>query len=155
MLDLGSVDVDTCPGAAAVENDVVFGGGVVGVEGVEEKEEEEEEEDEDREEEEVFAANRVGELNRFGFGETGSEVVGCGAMFEVVAIGGEILEGGGDSEVVLDAWMFAKDHVCLWDGVGWIWCGYGAVRCMVWFSDMRSGLCCLVVGSVSLKTKVE
>lgn len=112
--EFGVVDVDTCPSAAAVENDVVFGGGMVGVEGVNEEDEEyEEEEEEDRGE--VFAtANRVGKLNRFGFGETG-EVVGFSerAMFgvELVAVRGEILEGSGDSDGVgFDAGEFAKYH---------------------------------------------
>ena len=142
-VDLGLVDVDTCPGAAAVENDVVFGGGVVGVESVEEKEEEEEkEEDEDQEEEEeeVFAANRIGKLNRFGFGETGGGevgvvdvVVGSGAMamFEVMAIGGEILEGGGDSEVVVV--VLAKDHVEVGMDLVRLWSGsvHGVVASVI------------------------
>jgi len=69
VLDLGLVDVDTGPGAAAVENDVVFGGGLVGVEGVE-KEKDDEEERHDRDRGEAFAAYRVGELELFSFGET-------------------------------------------------------------------------------------
>ena len=69
----------------------------------EEEEEKEEDEDQEEEEEEVFAAYRIGKLNRFGFGETGGGevgvvdvVVGSGAMamFEVMAIGGEILKIG-------------------------------------------------------------
>jgi len=102
LLDLGLVDVDTCPCAAAIENDVVFGGGLVGVEGVEKKEEEEEGHDRDRGE--TFPANRGGELEWFGFGETCVGWVSEKAMFGVdVPVGGEILKGGGDSEVVLDA----------------------------------------------------
>lgn len=82
LLDLGLVDVDTCPGAAAVENDVVFGGGLVGVEDVE-KEKDEEEEGNDRDRGEAFAANRVGELERFGLGETCVDGVSEKAMFRV------------------------------------------------------------------------
>lgn len=60
----GSVDIDTSASAAAVENDVVFGGRVVRVEEEEGEEEEEEEEEENRGE--VFAV-----LRGFGFGERG------------------------------------------------------------------------------------
>lgn len=83
LLDFGLVDVDTCPGAAGVENDVVFGGGLVGVEGVEKDKDEEEEEGHDRDRSDAFAANRVRELERFGLGETCVEGISEKAMFRV------------------------------------------------------------------------
>lgn len=122
VVDLGLVDVDAGAGAAAVENDVVFGGGVgAGVEGVEEGEQEEEQEGEEEDQEEASPARRG-----FGFGERGG---GEGGRIDVVvAVGGEILEGGGDTEVavgvgvgvggwvlVLVLVLFAKDHVS-WRG---------------------------------------
>ena len=90
----------------------------------------------------MFAAYRIGKLNRFGFGETGGGevgvvdvVVGSGAMamamFEVMAIGGEILEGGGDSEVVVV--VLAKDHVEVGMDLVRLWSGsvHGVVASVI------------------------